>query len=424
MTVTSGCPMRASMGTAGLFDEQFIASPGDYTSVLQATAPVHYDAATELWLVSRHADVRTILADPDTFAPDNALDAVVPLRAASLRVLAAAGFSLPHTLANNGGPSHRAYRRAVTAFFSPAAVIHAEHQIRRLSEQAAIEIATGLQDGSAVDLVPLATRDLPARVLLSLLGLDAAPLADLKRWSVAALELFWGNPDRDRQLHLAQETAEFYDWLRSQVRREDNAASSLFGSLADRQDHDGDPISEADVIAICFFLLVAGQETTSQLLAVTLRRLVGEPALWRELGTAEPAERTSLARDCVEEVLRLDSPVTTWRRVTRRSVRLHDIELSAGSQILLMLTASGSDPDAFADPDLLVPGRARGTTHHAFGYGQHFCVGAGLARAEARILVEVLADRLPGLRLIDPVPPQLGLLSFRAPTRLLATVDS
>ena len=262
MTVTSGCPMGASPVVPDLFDERFIAAPRDYTSSLQSDAPVHHDAASDLWLVSRHADVRAILADPDTFAPDNALDAVVPLRAAALRVLAAAGFSLPHTLANNGGPSHRANRRTVTAFFSPSRVAHAEHQIRRLSEQAAIEIATELQDGSAVDLVALATRDLPARVLLSLLGLDAAPLADLKRWSVAALELFWGNPDRDRQLHLAQETAEFYDWLRSQVRREDNAASSLFGSLADRQDHDGDPISEADVIAICFFLLVAGQETT------------------------------------------------------------------------------------------------------------------------------------------------------------------
>ncbi len=154
--------------------------------------------------------------------------------------------------------------------------------------------------------------------------------------------------------------------------------------------------------------------------AVTLHRLLGEPALWCRLALAAPAERERLARECVEEVLLLDAPVTTWRRVTRVPVCVSGVDLPAGARILLMLTASGSDPAAFTDPELLLPGRERGADHHAFGYGRHFCVGAGLARADARIMVEVLARELPDLSIGEPAPPQLGMLSFRAPTRVLA----
>lgn len=420
MTPGNGCPVSVIPDLPDLFDDAFISAPREHLSWLQAHAPVHYDAARDLWLISRHADIRTVLGDPVTFAPDNALDAVVPMRAASLRVLASAGFSLPHTLANNGGASHPMYRRTVAAFFSPSRVADAEGMIRDLVEDATASIATALESGGPVDLVTLLARDLPPRVLMALLGLDDVPLPTLKRWSSAALELFWGNPDRDRQLDLARESAEFYDWLRAQIRTGGSGRDTIVGALAALRDGDGDPISEADAIAICFFVLVAGQETTSQLLAVTIHRLLGERAVWRRLAHSTPAERERLARDCVEEVLRLDSPVTTWRRVTRSPVRISGMDVPASASLLLMLTASGSDPAHVTDPDLFAPGRARGADHHAFGYGRHFCVGAGLARAEARIVAEVLSRELPGLRLAESSPPQLGLLSFRAPTRVLA----
>ncbi len=380
---------------------------------------VFHDAESDLWRVTGHADIRAVLTDPLTFAPDNALEAVVPIRAAALRILANAGFSLPKTLANNPLSSHRGYRRAVSAFFSPDRVNAVEPRIRELMQEAAAKVSSTLADEEDADLVALLTKELPARVMLEMIGLPDAPLAALKVWSQAALELFWGSPDRDRQVELAGHCADLYSWLRSELADADQRPGSLVFALSVLRDADGAPISQADAIAMCFFLVVAGQETTSQLLALVMWRLLRDPHLWQRLGRAEADHRTRLARGCVEEVLRLDSPVHTWRRVTTRRVRIGDADLPQGAAVLLMLTASGSDPDVYADAQTLDPGRSDRIGHNAFGYGHHFCVGAGLARAEARVMIEVLSERLPHLRLRDENPPMLNLLSFHAPTRLL-----
>src|SRR5689334_17408862 len=129
MTATSQCPASVF---PGLFDSLFIESPLPYIDQLRTASPVFHDEASDLWLLTRHADIRSALADADTFAPDNALEAVVPVSAQALRVLARSGFILPKTLANNGLPSHRSYRRTVAAFFSPKQVRAAEPLIRRL----------------------------------------------------------------------------------------------------------------------------------------------------------------------------------------------------------------------------------------------------------------------------------------------------
>ncbi|MFT7838365.1 cytochrome P450 [Saccharothrix sp. BKS2] len=375
----------------------FQPGPADLRS-LRERAPVHRDGRTGLWLVSRYDDVRAVLADPRRFRPDNALTAVVPIPGPVLRELARAGFSLPPTLANNGTPTHAALRRLVARFLTPARVASAGPRIAELTA-ARLAGLTGV-----VDLHPALARDLPAVVLLEVLGIRDVDVAALKAWSTASLELFWGDVSPARQRELAGPAAAFHRWLTGRIEAADPRGDDLFGALRAR----GVPLREA--AGLCYFLLIAGQETTTQLLCAAFHAVLRHGDLWSRL--PEPG----LAAACVEEVLRREPPVTTWRRVAAERVVLSGVEVPAGAPLLLMLAGAGSDPGAFEDPERFCPGRPNARAHLAFGHGRHFCLGAGLARLEAEVVLRETALRFPRLRLAsaDP-PPVLGLLSFRAP---------
>ncbi|MEU4608207.1 hypothetical protein AB0F43_34930 [Kribbella sp. NPDC023972] len=343
--------------------------------------PARYDEKLRYWVVDDPALAREVLLDPETFRPDNAVLAHTPLSVKALRVLSAVGFALPPTLANNAGESHRPIRAAVARFFSPARVAAIEPLARSLTASRVAEAERLLRHGP-VDLVEVVAAEPPALVVLDLLGLQEVDVPALKAWSRESLELFWGWPDEDRQLELAHSAAEFYDWLRSRTTgaRQD-PGDDLFGVLVNLG------LTDEEVCAVGYFLLIAGQETTTQLISTAFHRSLGK--------TVDSAQ-------VVEDVLREASSVPTWRRVTARPVPVGEVELPADAPVLLGLTGHGGPADL------------------AFGIGIHRCLGAGLARLEARVALECAAGLLSGVRLAEE-PPMIDLLSFRAPKRLLVT---
>ncbi|GAA0231125.1 cytochrome P450 [Saccharothrix mutabilis subsp. mutabilis] len=365
---------------------------------LRVDAPVHRDERTGLWLVSRYADVKAVLADPGTFHPDNALTAVTPIPSPVLRTLARAGFSLPPTLANNGTDTHTGLRRLVAAFLTPSRVAAMRPRIAELARERLRELS------GRVDLHPALARDLPAIVLLEVMGIRDVDVDKLKAWSTASLELFWGDVTVERQHELAGPAAEFHQWLTARIKAADPAGDDLFAALR-RED-----VPVRDAAGLCYFLLIAGQETTTQLLCAVFDAVLRHGDLWSRLGEPGMAER------CVEEVLRRDPPVNTWRRVAARDVTLSGVAVPKGAQLLLMLAGAGSDPEVFDEPERLCPARPNARKHLAFGFGRHFCLGAGLARLEAEVVLRETFARFPRLRLASTEPPpMLGLLSFRAP---------
>ncbi|KOV84410.1 hypothetical protein ADL03_17515 [Nocardia sp. NRRL S-836] len=335
------------------------------------TAPVQF--CDGRWVVSSYADVRAVLADPMTYLPDNALTAVTPVAPAALRALVRARFSLPPTLANNGSASHAELRRLVASFFTPARVAAAEPRIRALA----------LERLGGSDLVASLAWDLPAIVLMDLLGLEDVDIPTLKRWSTGSLEFFWGDITTERQLELVDDVGAFHQWL---VKRYEAREGVLFRALADAG------VSAEDSAGLCYFLLIAGQETTTQLLSTALRRALRDRELWERLPLPGVAEAF------VEDVLRTETPVVTWRRLTAREVVLSGVRVPAGAELVLLLSGKENDPK-----------------HLAFGYGRHFCLGAGLARLEAAVVLRTVAEREPSLRLAGDEPEWLTLLSFRAP---------
>jgi len=360
--------------------------------------PARYDEELGYWAVDDPALAREVLLDPDTFRPDNAVLAHTPLSVKALRVLSAVGFALPPTLANNAGESHRPIRAAVARFFSPARVAAVEPLTRSLTAARVAEASAALAAGEQVDLVEAVAAEPPALVVLDMLGLREVDVPALKAWSRESLELFWGWPDEDRQLELAHSAAEFYAWLRSRTtaaRRD--SGDDLFSALVALG------LTDEEVCAVGYFLLIAGQETTTQLISTAFHRTIGEEL--HRAGGIGGADELLAPADVVEAVLREASSVPTWRRVTAGPAIVGEVELPADAPVLLGLTGHGGPADL------------------AFGIGIHRCLGAGLARLEARVALECAADLLSAVHLVEE-PPMIDLLSFHAPQRLRVVTRS
>lgn len=339
-------------------------------------------------------EVREVLRRTDDFLPTNALTSVVPLSPATLRVLTKARFALPPVLASATGDRHRRVRRAVAAFFTPAKVAAVGPRLLELTLERC-RVATAALDSGPVDFADLIGRHIPPVIMDELTGIISPELGLLKRWSRDSLELFWGWPDDARQLQLAGSAADFYSWLRDEVTAS-RGDDSLFGTLH------AAGLSTAETCSLGYFLVIAGQETTSQLINIAFYRALQDAALWRDLSQG------ASAAPFVRGVLASESSVHTWRRKVAESTQLNGADLPVGAEILLEL--SGNHP-----PD------AAGTAYSlAFGHGLHRCLGAKLAEMETITVLEQTARAFPSLTLVGPDPEWLRLLSFQTPLTVTA----
>ena len=401
-----------------LFDAGFVLDPHPYLQELRRNASVHHDPTTGLWLVSRYADVRRILLDPVTYRPDNAQHAVAPLSMQALRTLARVGFRLPPALANNGGADHAGLRRIVTRFFNGKRVAAAEPVMEETAQALLASLHDRYASGAACDLASEYARFLPCRVMMQMLGVVDVSPSKLVTWSDAALELFYGWPSAERQTYLAELVADFYQWLTARV-TDAAPEDSLIGVLREHRLDDGKPLDPATAVAVCFFVFIAGQSTTGQLISTVLRHALADRHAW-----ARAADDGAFTAAWVEEVLRREPPVISWRRITARDVKLSGVRLPAGAQLLLMLMGTGSDPEVFEEPERMCPNRANARHHLSFGVGRHRCPGATLARVEAGVALRAAARMMPDAMLTEATdPPMLGLLSFRAPLRVAVRRD-
>ncbi|MCZ7424920.1 cytochrome P450 [Micromonospora sp. WMMA1949] len=350
-------------------------------------------------VVTRHALVRQVLTDPVTFRPDNALDAVTPIPVAALRVLAGHRFRLPPTLANNGGAGHPEIRGIVADALHPHRVVAQRQWLTGLVRERVAGLAAELDAGRPVDLYAGLAADLPLLVLARLVELPDAPVGAVKDFARAALELFWAPLEESRQLALAAEVGRFHTVL-----REFAATGSGLAARLREAGHSPDV-----VVGALFFLLVAGQETTSQFLTLLLHRLSGEPAVRAGLraGTVD-------VDDVVEEGLRLEPPIVTWRRVAGVDTTLGEVAVPAGTSVVAWLGRAGRDPVVVDAPGEFRPGQRGSRRHLAFGAGPHRCVGAQLARMEAAVVVAEATTLLDGVTVVRP-PWCPDNLTFRMP---------
>lgn len=387
------------------------------SATVGSVAHLPADSARCPYLVVRDPDaVRDVLHRPAEFSPANALIAVTPIAGPALRVLQSVRFALPPVLASNDTESHAGIRKVVGSFFTPAKVAAMEPRIRELARTAAVQAAGQLGRSGPVDLVQSVAAFTPAVVMFELLGLPVRDLPALKRWGLDSMELFWGWPDEDRQLELARSAAGFYTWLRELV-GESVAASgrNLFKALHEHG------LSTPEICSLGYFLLIAGQETTTQLISTTLFRLLegSGPVTWAEAAAPESS------RSMVWHVLATESSVPTWRRVSAQDATVAGQFIPAGAEILLELTGTHDVPGEQEEDPTPAAGAARRKRPAAyglvFGSGIHRCLGAKLAELEATVIVQETAAALPRVRLWDHEPEWIRHLSFQAPKTVTVT---
>jgi cytochrome P450 len=347
-------------------------------------------------VVSSHRLAREVLADRERFSAANALDAVTPIPAASLRELARHRFRLPATLANNDTDTHAHIRASFGEVFAPANVEALRPWLHGLARRTAAGVAWRLREGETVDLDAAVSSEIPLAALARLLELDVEAAGEVKRFSRAALELFWGEPTAERQRELAGVVGPFHALLRGWAAGSSGATRELLEAYG-----------EDAATAALFFLLVAGQETTSQFLTLLLHRLVEEPRLL----ASDPAA-------VVEEGLRVLPPITSWRRVVKRDTEIGGLPVRSGESVLVWLAAAGMDEDVAECPAAMVPGQRGSRRHLAFGAGAHRCLGSQLSRLEAEVVVAELAPLLPRCTVVE-APVSEPNLSFRMPSPLL-----
>jgi hypothetical protein len=380
--------MTESTATAqpgfNLWSREFIDDPHAFYRRMHAEAPAYWDGGG--WVFARFADVQAALRDA-RFGSERIHPDPEWLEQSGMGPLFNAH---QHMMLFTDPPDHTRLRGLVNKAFTPRAVERMRDTIQQLVDEMIDAAPAG-----RLDLIHDLAHPLPVTVIASMLGVPQEQREQFKRWSEPIAAFIGGSTAPEEQMLRAalQSVVEMGDYFREMAsQRRRNPQDDLLTAMALAEEQ-GDRLSTDELVANCILLLVAGHETTTNLIGNGMLALLQNPeqlALLRE--------RPDLIGNAVEELLRYDSPVQGTSRLAKADVTLGDCEIKAGQHVQLMIGGANRDPLQYADPDRLDITRAD-VRHLSFAHGAHFCVGAPLARLEGQIAIGTLLRRLPNLAL-------------------------
>jgi cytochrome P450 len=393
-----------------------LADPYPFFAEARAATPVFYCSHLDCWVVTRYEDIYAVFQAPKVFSASNVLTPIHPVCPEARRILDGVGFRPVPILTDNDPPAHTRARRLANVAFTPRRVASMEGFIRDL----VVRFTEERFSSGRADLIRDLAWDLPVLVLFRVLGVPEEDVARIKSGSGNRLLFMWGRPDREQQVQLAEGIAGFWRYARELVAaRAQDPRDDFTSDLLAARSGDLPAFTREEVTSIIVILLAAGHETTTNLLGNAFRLLLTHRDAWVSL-----CRDRSLIPNAIEEVLRLESSVISWRRRTTQAVEIGGVPIPAGANLLLWIGSANRDPAVFEEPDHFDIRRPNAKEHLSFGSGPHFCLGAPLARLEARVVLEELSARLPGLRLVPGAPLQFQPnTSFRGPLSLPAEWD-
>jgi len=353
--------------------------------------------------VFRYEDCQAILRDPDQWSNEFGFR----------EVFGEPADVPPPSMLGTDPPAHTRLRSLVSKAFTPRIVQRLEPRMREVAG----ELVDAALEAGEVDLVEALTYPLPVVVIAEIIGIPAADRARFKRWSDHAIAnlglVFFGGLDAERvarQRHLLDEMREYFVPLaeeRKRAPREDLLTGLVLA------EHEGSKLSYDEMLSMLVLLLVAGNETTTTLIGNAALELLAHPDAEKRL-----RDDPKLLPNAIDEVLRFSSPVQFDPRRARRRAELHGVAIEPEDVVLCWLGSANRDERVFERPDVFDVGRER-NAHLAFGFGPHYCIGANLARLEARVAIgELLAHTRSFERVGDELLPLHPSPVFRAVTKL------
>ena len=385
--------------TAPLLDPAFYAGdPFPLYARLRAEAPMAHSAAGGFWVASGHAEVVAISRDPATFCSGKGI----------LTMEIGADYPSPPTMMHTDPPAHDRYRALVQPGFRPTFMRALEDGIRART----VALVDQIEAGATVDIVSDLAVPLPLQVISDLLGVPEDEWPRFFRWSEAVIP---GATDWSEEERMALSGEMVTYLLAAAADRRANPRDDIISELG-AAEVDGDQLTDDELGMFLVQLLVAGNETTRNMMSGGLVGLASQPGEWESLRVRYLTAAPRALPLAIEEMLRWTTPVVAFMRTTTRPVDLGGASLGADEPVL-MLYASANRDEAVFGPTAESFNAARDPNPHvAFGFGAHFCIGAVLARLEGRILLEELLDRFATIDVAGPV--------VRTPSPVIAGVKS
>ncbi|MGF7036219.1 cytochrome P450 [Paenibacillus mucilaginosus] len=360
-----------------------------YQEMLQHS-PIVYSEPFGAYLVFRYDDVRSVFQDYKTFS-------------SALYDGLSTELTFDNQIQGMDPPRHTQLRALAAHAFTPKAVADLEPRIREIAD----DLIDAMLAGQDIDFVKQFAVPFPVRVIAEMLGVPEEDLDRFKVWSDIIVEiserLLTGQTEELPE-HVAayKEMKQYFESMINQRRAEPR--NDLISRLA-AAEVDGQQLTDLEAINFSLILLVAGNETTTNLITNLIRTFAEHPKQWKLL-----RQRRDLIPQAVEEVMRYRTPVQLMFRLVTQETEISGTKLKAGDRVVLYLGAANRDPAKFERPDTFDITRPA-SPHLTFGHGIHFCLGAPLARLETSIALQVLLDRLDAFE-IPPAEALEPLTSF------------
>jgi cytochrome P450/nitrite reductase/ring-hydroxylating ferredoxin subunit len=363
--------------------------PFELYALARREMPVFYSERFDLWIVTRHQDIVAILKDATRFSSAQSLsvDSAVP---PEVQAVLDNGYPATPTMVTADPPVHTRFRELVSKAFTSRRVAVMEPRMREIAHR----LVDGFYRNGRVDIVREYAYPLPMEIIAEILGVPAADMQKFKRWSDDMSARFGPLP-LDRQVECARSEVEFQNYFAAKLEeRRRNPEDDILTDLLNARIKSVASLDMSEMLSILKQLLIGGNETSTNLIGSMMLLLLNNPdqlaAVLRDRG---------LEQNAVEEALRLDSPVQGLFRTATQEAEIGGVRIPKGAHLEVLYASGNRDEGRFRDPDRFDVQRKDATNHVAFGFGIHFCIGAPLARYEGRVALDVLLDRLPGIRL-------------------------